>query len=93
MTQTTHTPGPWATDGREAAWDILDGDNKRIASVWRNAGKPQDARLIAAAPDMLKALEALHACHRAFSDNENWTILDDEARNLAETAIAKAKGQ
>jgi hypothetical protein len=52
-----------------------------------------NARLIVAAPDLLEALEALHACHRAFSSNDNWTSLDDDAREAAEAAIAKAKGE
>ena len=52
----------------------------------------REAHLVAAAPDLLAALEALHACHRAFSGNDNWTMLDDEARLLAENAITKAKG-
>jgi hypothetical protein len=51
-----------------------------------------DAALIAAAPDMLAALKALHAAHRAFSGSEDWGVYDDEAREAAEAAIAKAKG-
>lgn len=50
-----------------------------------------NARLIAAAPDMLAALKALHVCHRAFSGSQNWGMLDDEARTAAEAAIAKAE--
>jgi hypothetical protein len=42
---------------------------------------------------MLAALEALHACHRAFSGSEDWGLLDDEARAAAEAAIAAAKGE
>ena len=41
---------------------------------------------------LLDALKALHACHRAFSSNENWTALDDEARSAAETIIAEIEG-
>ena len=46
-----------------------------------------NARLIAAAPSLLYALEQLHAHHRAFSSSEDWTTLDDEARELAKSAI------
>jgi len=42
--------------------------------------------------ELLAALKALHACHRAFSSSENWTLLDDEARLEAEKAIAKIEG-
>ena len=41
---------------------------------------------------LLEALKQLHSVHRAFSSNDNWTILDDEARKLAEDAIAEAEG-
>lgn len=46
-----------------------------------------------AAPELLEALVVLHSCHRAFSNSENWTVFDDEARLLAENAINKAKGE
>ena len=51
------------------------------------------ARLSAAAPELLAALEALHSCHRGFSNSPDWTALDDDAREIAETAIAKARGE
>ena len=99
MTQTTHTPGPWAAKfyaPGDCYIITYGGGDNWLADVWTD-GEPvkatADARLIAAAPDLLAALEALHACHRAFSGNDNWTMLDDEARALAENAIAKAKGQ
>lgn len=41
-----------------------------------------------AVPSLIDALRALHACHRAFSGNDNWTMLDDEARAAAEAALA-----
>jgi hypothetical protein len=42
--------------------------------------------------DLVAALEALHSCHRAFSLKNEWTVLDDDARKLAEEALAKAQG-
>mgnify|MGYP003147072020 CR=1 FL=1 len=51
---------------------------------------PDALALIVAAPQMLEALLQLHSMHRAFSSNENWTGMDDEARELAEDAIAAA---
>jgi hypothetical protein len=46
----------------------------------------RDARIY----ELEVTLTALHACHSAFSNSENWTALDDEAREFAEAAIAKA---
>lgn len=102
MTQTTHTPGPWSL--RMTGWQTNPAaiySPRRpgaVACIPARTSVPLDeqsanARLIASAPDLLAALESLHSCHRAFSDNEHWTMLDDDARALAEAAIAKAKGQ
>ena len=50
-----------------------------------------NARLIAAAPDMLAALEAVTACLRGFHAAEDFGPLDDEAIEAALSAISKAK--
>ena len=89
MTQATHTQGPWTVSQPSAT--CIDSPLGTIAAL-AFISNEADAHLIAAAPDLLAALEALHACHRAFSGNDNWTMLDDESRSLAENAIAKAKG-
>jgi hypothetical protein len=92
MNTTQHTPGPWYLDAHdEKGWFLLSESGPDIMAEPFDCADA-DARLIATAPDLLSALEALHACHRAFSANENWTMLDDEARAMAEAAIAKAKG-
>ena len=51
-----------------------------------------NARLIAAAPDLLAALEAVTACLRGFHASDDFGPLDDEAINAALDAIDKAKG-
>lgn len=94
-----HTPGPWIfgpnanlhadTSLKECLRVCNPRINKTTALTWDES----DARLIAAAPELLAALKAIHACHRAFSNTENWTALDDEARSAAESAINKATGE
>jgi hypothetical protein len=94
-----HTDGPWIfgpnanlhadTSLKECLRVCNPRTNKTTAITWNES----DARLIAAAPDLLAALKAMHACHRAFSNAENWTALDDDARAAAESAINKATGE
>ena len=94
MNEAKHTPGPWkANDARnqDGTRDIYYVGQPVPWKIASGCSTVQNARLIAAAPDLLEALEALHACHRAFSGNGNWTMLDDDARAMAEKTIAKAK--
>lgn len=80
-TAPTHTPGPWEWS-RDAVpeWctqvSIYDGDGDRIATVFKESVVP----LIAAAPDMLAALESIAECG------------DSGSRDVARAAIAQARG-
>ena len=70
-----HTPGPWQVVGSNVY-----GNNLR-ALLPMNAA---DARLIAAAPDLLEALE----------DLLGWqTLAPDDVVTAARAAIAKARGE
>lgn len=83
----THTPGPWSV------WTILVGKDKgklviqdflgveTVCSVTRK----EDARLIAAVPELLAALrDLMKSC-------QNWAPTIDRSR--ARAAIAKAEGK
>jgi hypothetical protein len=62
-------------DGRDAVGEIVYTDTRR----------PEDARLIAAAPDLLAALrDLLDACPETYDNRHE--------RTAAEDAIAKAEG-
>lgn len=77
-----HTPGPWIAEGSEmnaTVW-VRGPDGKRVCSVKRCETDFDNARLIAAAPDLLAALKALLA------ESNNMTAAGDMAR----AAIAKA---
>lgn len=92
MTNVTHTPGPWHIEDGRTVWA---GDNL-VAGVGR-IGTPVEAnaRLIAAAPDLLVALDALlegSAEALAFLDRDTVEHLVP-LLNSAEAAIAKAKGE
>jgi hypothetical protein len=60
-TQATHTPGPWKEKRKLA---IYSADDEPICAVFpaeTEARSKADARLIAAAPDLLAALETIAA--------------------------------
>ena len=87
---TMHTEGLWhmresATHATvtNARGDAVFHDDKRIPGVMA------DARLIAAAPDLLEALRS------AVNDADAWGLADDECDwlPLARAAIARATGE
>jgi hypothetical protein len=99
MTQATHTPGPWLLDGDKICTS-RDNEIARITryGAWFYGGTPYglgnpigdaNARLIAAAPDLLAALEALldDALALGLADSH----LSGSAIE-ARAAITKAKG-
>jgi hypothetical protein len=77
---TKHTPGPWY---------VNDNTEERGAEVQSESGMsvancfPEDASLIASAPDLLAALEAA-----LYSDYDDYSW-----EKAAKAAIAKAKGE
>lgn len=100
MTQAAYTPGPWELSKYRLPYDDMGGDYSigykdadgvfwDIATLepWRGS-RHADARLIAAAPDLLSALENLVFDCEAHG-------LDDNDAHLREAraAIAKAKGE
>lgn len=83
-----HTPGPWAVDGHF----VVRGDGTALCDVWAsrpipNAEAEANARLIASAPDLLEALEAL------VWDRDVRDVATHHDIGRARAAIAKAKGE
>ena len=87
---TTHTPGPWRVTvaaggtGRPEIVRAVDGLVVRVVMQRAGAVSPSDARLMAAAPDLLEALKQLaqktvyvdngycSQCHGWSRRNEPW---------------------
>ena len=102
-TENKHTPGPWAvvTDDTAAqvkGFPCIHSDNYIVVGVEGMYGDIEtdyaNARLIAAAPDLLEALERL-ATFEAFTFEE-WGDDNPEVTarvEYARAAIAKARGQ
>ena len=90
----THTPGPWIespTTGNPHNPNSLRMDIVTTTGEWTPAFiagdiLPEDARLIASAPELLSALESLVA------DFERIIGRPIEAEHEAKAVIAKAKG-
>ena len=77
-----HTPGPWhIANGVQ-----IRSNRDQIAKIWmmRDGEGRENARLIAAAPDLLDALK------RCKFDSLNMTLED---REFCRAAIAKATGE
>lgn len=91
---TKHTPGPWETPGEDGGERVISYRTKKgkrytLAHVYdgETANMEANARLIAAAPELLDALEGVL---QVDCDSEDWH--QDEAWERAKNAIAKAKG-
>ena len=78
-----HTPGPWKAIGTEIHPVSSDGITSTV--IVARAGRPVDADLIAAAPDLLEAAKAMVAGGYVMGiDIPKWAAL--------KAAIAKAGG-
>lgn len=94
-----HTPGPWiATPANGGEWNITAGA-WAIALVMGSAGhegpngcSDENARLIAAAPDLLEALKTAKETIRLWHGPVSWDIYDRASPEMKaiNAAIAKA---
>lgn len=85
MSKLKHSPGPWFVSD-EYTGIVVDSDGLRVAAAYKDKPyEPHDARLIAAAPELLEALERIINDDRAAVDRDDYLF--------AKEAIAKAKGE
>ena len=97
-TQTKHTPGPWKIDTKGSK-HFIDGNDgftviylDRVTAIRGRDECELNARLIAAAPDLL---EALRACLDPLQQAQNkyGDITAAAAFLAARAALAKAEGE
>ncbi len=104
MTNLKHTPGPWQRANRESiSTAYLYGPNSKrfIATVYNSPCDPDEqeanAHLIAAAPEMLEALETLEMKLDCLSGDIFRTKADKDfvigLRMITKEAINKAQGK
>ena len=93
---TDYTPGPWHYATTKGPWSLVAfaGDDP-IAGVAASDNQEANARLIAAAPDMLAALRYVYEYYAPMTifDDETGDSGHDEAMGIVRAAIAKARGQ
>ena len=85
-----HTPGPWATDGGDT---VVAMGNQIVVTAPAPDGASREemkanARLIAAAPELLEALKGMLQAFLCTQDPDAYP--SDAPCNLARAAIAKA---
>lgn len=93
--ETKHTPGPWDVDECRYGFAVYarkSGDavvkTEDVEGRYGAIDNEADARLIAAAPELLEALTEIVAA----ADGDGWKQLDPSFA-AARAAIAKARGE
>jgi hypothetical protein len=98
----SHTPGPWRTDRNDIHSGQISVVHHCVGNDWVEVWSPDaiaadqkemeaNARLIAAAPELLEALEELyHLIDDAHDGDRVFTL---ELAQKAKAAIEKARGQ
>jgi len=89
MKMSKHTSGPWRYDYEEGYCGEIIASNGKVVATFTDEPNTPDARLIAAAPDLLEAARAVLSHKRGEDD---WLILAVHCQQL-EAAIAKATGE
>lgn len=102
-TQSGYTEGPWIFDeiDEEGHFDVYNSSKSTLICTGAGfyGGTPPseaNARLIASAPELLEALEALLESAKSSNASLNWaTGLNDEPASFgqARAAIRKARGE
>lgn len=92
-----HTPGPWTVEHHGGPWHIFGANDERVGTYSTSAPastaeqwdvSQANARLIAAAPELLAALESI-----VEDIHPNVGGTQGVIRKVAAAAIAKATGQ
>ena len=90
-----HTPGPWIASSQRVT--APETENRLPLDIRLYGGNQKDhkanARLIAAAPDLLEALKMLYDDTADYIKLNNLTGMDNHAMKAARAAIAKATGE
>ena len=94
-----HTAGPWLIGENRYDYDLIirSANNDPVCSViyagYSKTEARANARLIAAAPDLVEALKEMCSYTAELNPNQGFDGLDHFAVNKAQAAIAKTEEQ
>ncbi len=88
-----HTPGPWRYEYEPGYNGELIAANETIIAEFISEPRPPNARLIAAAPDLLEALQRISLAKPDQLDHSIDVAIIERCANVARAAIAKATGE
>lgn len=97
---TKHTPGPWLYEGHPNALIIWSDEKSRSTEICHitphgdlhNSVGEANARLIAAAPELLEACLFVMKYHNMHLDKADGNELPFQLSDVVKAAIAKAQG-
>jgi len=95
--ETKHTPGPWVIDWNVSRLDIFGSDETALVASLRRSTLSQtideaaraNARLIAAAPELLDSLSEI----LDYKGGADSALHDEYVMDRARAALAKAEGK
>ena len=94
---TRQVPGPWTISGYQSVGGykeiIVDEDGSHIATVFTSDDCYDHARILAAAPEMLKALKVLCKGIEEGTDAIACWVVPEDDYKMGLKAIAKAEGE
>jgi hypothetical protein len=95
--EAVHTPGPWVVNGFGGGFRVIarmQPHEVAVSATAQGGDEISNARLIAAAPELLEALQALIPMMEEWHDEFPEYVGDNERPALirARTAIARATG-
>lgn len=85
-----HTPGPWHFSEMVSAAVVIGNE---VVKLGCGEESKATARLIAAAPDLLEALQSIAECCEEDQTARDYASRQTEIRGIARAAIAKATGE
>lgn len=101
-TKAKHTPGPWTVEHHGGPWHIFGAGDTRVGTYGTSvpaiteaewATSQANAHLIAAAPELYAALQAVDAEVRDIPSASGDVILPSHVWDLVSAALAKAEAR